>query len=187
MRPGDGMSQNVHCVARTGAGFPPEHGVRSAALVGCIRFLHGTDLILFGSPVRWCRRAQTECSARGWVWAAGPAAHSISNNNSKMVSGGMKMKLFRSQFEFSPVVHHGVALAVALLLVFSLQPAFSQTVTSSLSGTVADTSGATVPNAKVVLTNQDTNTSQSTIASGSGYFSFTAILPGTYTLTISAK
>lgn len=42
------MSQNVHCVSHIGAGLPPERGVRSAALVGCIRFLHGTDLILFG-------------------------------------------------------------------------------------------------------------------------------------------
>src|ERR1700730_9732835 len=151
MRPGDGMSQNVHCVARTGAGFPPEHGVRSAALVGCIRFLHGTDLILFGSPVRWCRRAQAECSARGWVWAAGPAAHSISDNNSKMVSGGMKMKLFRSQFEFSPVVRHAMALTGSLLVISLLQPtlAHAQVASSTLSGTVYDESGAVVPGAKI--------------------------------------
>ena len=97
------------------------------------------------------------------------------------------MKLLHSRFEVSARVLYGMALAVALLLVFSLQPALAQTVTSSLTGTVADTSGASVPGAKVVLTNEGTNASQSTTASGVGYFSFTAILPGTYTLTISAK
>ncbi len=97
------------------------------------------------------------------------------------------MKLFQSRFEISPVVRVGMTLSIALLLVLSLQPAFSQTVTSSLSGTAADTSGAAVPDAKVVLTNEGTKTSQTVTASGTGYFSFTAILPGTYTLTITAK
>jgi hypothetical protein len=67
------------------------------------------------------------------------------------------------------------------------QPTLAQTVTSSLSGTVADTSGAAVPGAKVVLTNEGTSTSQTVTANSTGYFSFTAILPGTYTLAISAK
>lgn len=71
-------------------------------------------------------------------------------------------------------------------LVF-LRPALGQTVTSSLSGTVADTSGAAVPGAKVVLTNEGTNVAQTTTANSTGYFSFTAIQPGTYTLTITAK
>ena len=97
------------------------------------------------------------------------------------------MKLFHSRLEFSLLLPHRMALAIALLLVLSLQPVFGQTVTSSLSGTVADTSGAGVPNAKVLLTNQGTNSSQSAMTSAAGYFSFTAILPGTYTLTISAK
>src|SRR5437762_25098 len=97
------------------------------------------------------------------------------------------MKLFHSRLEFSLLLPHRMALAIALLLVLSLQPVCGQTVTSSLSGTVADTSGAGVPNAKVLLTNQGTNSSQSAMTSAAGYFSFTAILPGTYTLTISAK
>ena len=97
------------------------------------------------------------------------------------------MKSFYPLFRFSLLLRHGVTVALALLMVFFVRPGFSQTVTSSLSGTVADNSGASVPNAKVVLTNEGTKTSQSTTASGAGYFSFTAILPGTYTLTISAK
>src|SRR5712692_3254205 len=99
----------------------------------------------------------------------------------------MQMKLFHSRFEVSAAVRHGMALAVALLLLFSLQPAFAQTVTSSLSGAVADTSGATVPDAKVVLTNEGTMTSQTATSNASGYFSFVAIQPGKYTLTVQAK
>jgi hypothetical protein len=101
----------------------------------------------------------------------------------------MKTHRLNSNNSFSKLMFS--VLGIAAIWLFSalifLQPAFAQTVTSSLSGTVADTSGASVPGAKVVLTNEGTNASQSTTASGAGYFSFTAILPGTYTLTISAK
>src|SRR5712692_2804036 len=99
----------------------------------------------------------------------------------------MEMKLFHSRFEVSATVRHGMALAVVMLCVFSLQPAFAQTVTSSLSGAAADTSGATVPDAKVVLTNEGTMTSQTATSNASGYFSFVAIQPGKYTLTVQAK
>src|SRR5215469_4362577 len=79
------------------------------------------------------------------------------------------------------------ASAVILAGLLFVETALGQTVTSSLSGTVADTSGAAVPGAQVVLTNEGTGTSQSVTANSTGYFSFTAILPGTYTLKISAK
>src|SRR5713226_1296458 len=99
----------------------------------------------------------------------------------------MEMKLFHSRFEVSATVRHGMALAVVMLCVFSLQPAYGQTVTSSLSGTVADTSGASVPDAKVVLMNEGTMTSQTATSNASGYFSFVAIQPGKYTLRVQAK
>ena len=80
-----------------------------------------------------------------------------------------------------------MAGAVILVALFFLQPTFGQTVTSSLSGTVADTSGAAVPGAKVVLTNEGTNLSQTATANDTGFFAFTAIQPGSYTLTVQAK
>ncbi|HKW34831.1 MAG TPA: TonB-dependent receptor [Candidatus Acidoferrum sp.] len=87
----------------------------------------------------------------------------------------------------SPISAFSVLAALVFVFAFLGQPALGQTVTSSLSGTVADTSGAAVPNAMVVLTNEGTQTSQTATASETGYFSFTAILPGTYTLKVSAK
>jgi hypothetical protein len=85
------------------------------------------------------------------------------------------------------LLRYGMAVALALFMVFFLRPAFGQTVTSSLSGTVADTSGASVPDARVVLTNEGTMTSQTVTSNASGYFSFVAIQPGKYALIVQAK
>lgn len=76
-------------------------------------------------------------------------------------------------------------LIVALMLLQCL--AFSQTVTGSLSGTVVDSSGAVVPGAQVKLTNEATGTSTTTKSNSSGYFSFSALFPGTYDITVTAK
>ena len=81
----------------------------------------------------------------------------------------------------------GLVISVFVAALVFLPPAFGQTVTSSLSGTVADVSGAAVPGAKVVLTNEGTNVAQTATTNSTGYFSFTAIQPGTYVLTVSAK
>ena len=98
------------------------------------------------------------------------------------------MKSFHSLFKLSLLLRYEMAVALALLiLLFFQRPAFGQTVTSSLSGTVADTSGASVPDAKVVLMNEGTMTSQTATSNASGYFSFVAIQPGKYTLRVQAK
>ncbi len=56
------------------------------------------------------------------------------------------MKSFHSLFKLSLLLRYEMAVALALLiLLFFQRPAYGQTVTSSLSGTVADTSGASVP------------------------------------------
>ncbi len=62
----------------------------------------------------------------------------------------------------------------------------AQNATGSISGTVADASGAVIPNAKVTLTDQATNTKRDTVSNGSGYFHFAAVPPATYTLNVSA-
>jgi carboxypeptidase family protein len=122
--------------------------------------------------------------------------HSSNRNNAfgklrASTSSAAQEILFGGEIVLNRVLRYHAFFGLAILSLLSslvfLQPAFSQTVTSSLSGTVADTSGAAVPNAKVVLTNEGTMTSQTTTASSVGYFSFTAILPGTYTVTVSAK
>jgi len=63
---------------------------------------------------------------------------------------------------------------------------YAQNSTGSLSGVVTDSSGAVVPDSRVVLKNEATQTLRDTVSNGSGFFSFQAVPPASYTLTVSA-
>ena len=63
--------------------------------------------------------------------------------------------------------------------------AAAQTVSSSLEGTVADSSRAVVPAAAVVLTNLDTGTALKTATDNAGSYAFPSIPAGTYRLTVT--
>src|SRR5260370_38067363 len=58
--------------------------------------------------------------------------------------------------------------------------------TATLSGTVLDQAGAIVPNAKVELINQTTGDHWQTTSNDSGYFSYGSLLPGIYTVKVTA-
>jgi hypothetical protein len=77
-------------------------------------------------------------------------------------------------------------LLIAVLMLFRL-PAFGQVASSSLSGTVVDSSGAVIPGADVALKNEATNVTRSIVSNSVGVFSFPILQPGSYTVTISAK
>lgn len=62
----------------------------------------------------------------------------------------------------------------------------AQVPTATLSGTVHDTLGAVVPQANVVLKNEDTGDSREVITNGSGVFSFPALQSGNYDVTVTA-
>lgn len=53
---------------------------------------------------------------------------------------------------------------------------------ANVEGTVTDTQGAVIPNATVTLTNKETTKSQQTTASGEGFYRFSNLPPGHYTL-----
>ncbi len=55
-----------------------------------------------------------------------------------------------------------------------------------LASTIYDASGAVIPNAKVVLTNEASKSTFATFTDGSGAFAFQTIVPGTYTVTATA-
>jgi len=75
---------------------------------------------------------------------------------------------------------------VALLgLVFSTS-AFAQ-FRSAIEGTVTDSSGAVVPDARVTLTNVDTGISQSVQSNAEGLFRFPSLAPGRYKLTATKQ
>jgi len=62
--------------------------------------------------------------------------------------------------------------------------AFSQAVSGSLLGTVTDASGATVPNAQVVMTETNTGVSRATRTGEAGNYVFGDVPPGTYTVSV---
>ena len=72
------------------------------------------------------------------------------------------------------------------LLVLALTPAMGQINSGSMSGTVADSSGAVIPNAKITATEVQTGTVYNTVANSAGIYTLPALLPGTYTVTVTA-
>lgn len=77
------------------------------------------------------------------------------------------------------------ALLIAAFFLFG-SASYAQQLTATLNGTAYDQSGAVVPNATVVAKNEASGDSRTTTANGSGYFTITALQPGTYTVTVSA-
>jgi hypothetical protein len=57
---------------------------------------------------------------------------------------------------------------------------------ATLSGSVADSSGAVISGARVIATNVSTNVSQSSVANSTGYFELDALTPGVYSLVVTA-
>ena len=75
---------------------------------------------------------------------------------------------------------------ICTLLVIALAGssiAFCQAVNASLVGTITDSSGAVVPNARITITETRTGVSRTTAANESGNYTFSDLPPGTYTVT----
>jgi Carboxypeptidase regulatory-like domain len=78
-----------------------------------------------------------------------------------------------------------IYLALISLPLILVAPASAQ-FNASLSGTVEDSSGAAVPGAKVSLENTATHATRSTTSSPQGFYSFSELGPGEYSLTVEA-
>src|SRR5215472_7125933 len=74
-------------------------------------------------------------------------------------------------------------LAVMLPALMSAGLTFCQAVNGSLVGTITDSSGATIPNAKVTITESQTGVSRTANTNESGNYSFADVPPGTYAVT----
>ena len=79
-----------------------------------------------------------------------------------------------------------LVLGLLFSFLFSSLSLLGQSATGTISGTVADSSGAVIPKATVVLTDEATKGKRDTVSNNAGVFNFPAVYPGTYTLTISA-
>lgn len=75
---------------------------------------------------------------------------------------------------------------LSLLGGFSL-PAFGQTTSSSIAGTIADPSGAVIPNAKITIRNEATGQLSSATADAHGGYTITNLPPGTYKVSATAS
>jgi hypothetical protein len=77
---------------------------------------------------------------------------------------------------------------VACLAIFVLLSSlgFGQQLTGTLAGTTTDSTGAVVANAKITMKNEASGDVRTTVSNATGYFSITAIQPGTYTVTVEA-
>ena len=60
----------------------------------------------------------------------------------------------------------------------------AQTTSGTITGTVTDQSGAIVPNAKIILTDEATRDTRESTGAESGEFVFAALRPSTYTILV---
>lgn len=74
-------------------------------------------------------------------------------------------------------------LSILLLLCIS-SVGYAQSATGRIVGTVQDSTGALVPGASIEATNPETNASYKTTSNDNGEYSFEALPPGSYTITV---
>ena len=89
---------------------------------------------------------------------------------------------------FSPVDSRKIVSKLLIYgpLVLSLSipaPVRGQVAGASLSGTVTDTSGAVIPNAKISIKNEATGVTRGVASDAAGFYTAPNLLPGTYGVT----
>lgn len=75
------------------------------------------------------------------------------------------------------------AMSCALLLLCCVSITANAQFRANIQGTVSDPTGAVVPGATVTLTNNETSKTQTTTTSDEGFYRFSGLAPGKYTIT----
>jgi hypothetical protein len=86
--------------------------------------------------------------------------------------------------------NHSTAIWIFVIAAVSFLGArrgYAQVAGATLTGTVKDASGATVPNAQVSITNLATGVARGIVADSAGFYTSPNLLPGTYEVTVSAQ
>jgi hypothetical protein len=78
-----------------------------------------------------------------------------------------------------------ILLGLMICLGWAALPAAAQA-GGAIEGTVTDSAGAVIPNATVTATNNNTGVSTSRPTTSAGFYSITLLIPGKYTVTVSA-
>jgi len=73
-----------------------------------------------------------------------------------------------------------------LLVALSVSTLWGQT-QGEITGEVADSSGALIPGAAVIVTNEGTNVSRQGTTNSSGVYSFPSLTPGTYRVRVETS
>ncbi len=100
------------------------------------------------------------------------------------LSALFRARCVRSQFVCGTRVSILLGLAAGLALLLSVPRASAQ-YRASIQGVVTDPSGALIPGATLMLTNNATGEKQVSTSSGAGVYNFNALPPGTFTLVVS--
>lgn len=88
---------------------------------------------------------------------------------------------FNKLFRLSPALRAFACVSVMLLVAaITAQAQFD----ANLQGTVTDPNGAVVAGATVTITNNDTQRTQTVTTNSEGYYRFSALSPGAYTVTV---
>jgi len=82
---------------------------------------------------------------------------------------------------------HAIAAFVAAITILLISPAAFAQYRASIQGTVADSQGGVIPNAKLTLTNIETNETQTRTTNGEGVYNFNALPPGRFRLNVQAS
>ena len=98
----------------------------------------------------------------------------------------MKSYLHRAAGRRSRTILGSIAFVLALFLALAPR-GNAQQLTGTLSGTAYDQAGAQVPNAQVTLKNELSGDVRTATTDGGGHFTITAVQPGNYSLSVSAK
>jgi hypothetical protein len=85
------------------------------------------------------------------------------------------------------IVHIAISITIALLLVCGVATAGAQSNTATLTGTVTDKTGAVIPQATIVITDQASGVRRTTESDARGYFSLVGIPVGNYDVAVSAS
>jgi hypothetical protein len=80
-----------------------------------------------------------------------------------------------------------ILVVLSTLLLAGFPAAFAQSIFASLSGTVTDSNGALIPDAKVIVANTATNIVQHLVSNKDGFFSATQLPVGTYSVSVEVK
>jgi hypothetical protein len=84
------------------------------------------------------------------------------------------------------VIRAGALRALPLLLLISCSTLSKAQDTTSLNGRVTDKSGAVIAGAKITLTSESTGAVRENVTDSGGDYQFSQVIPGQYTLTVSA-